>query len=394
MNSNRNLKKKLIQASALCACAAMLGSGAAVFNTADESPKTVSVTSSASATAGIVTEMSDLQVDSLTNAVLSVDGSDVMVVSADASSTESVVSDEWANRLMANVDEFLYVRDSASEEGAVVGKLRRGDVAQIVSADAEWTQITSGNVSGYVSNAYVVTGADAKALADSVCDTIATAQTGGLRIRSEASTDADIVTVAAAGDTMTVDTSRDSSDGWLKVTFDGQEGYVKSEFVSVEQQLGSAITIEEEQAQIAAAKAAAEKEAAEKAAAETKVAAAKKQNAAVAASYDDVTLLAALIQCEAGRESYDGQLAVGAVVVNRLRHGYASSVYGVIYQKGQFSPAASGAVASVAAKGPSSSCMQAAQAALSGVDNTGGCTNFRLGSRGSSGITIGNQTFY
>lgn len=39
----------------------------------------------------------------------------------------------------------------------------------------------------------------------------------------------------------------------------------------------------------------------------------------MAASYDDVTLLAALIQCEAGSEPYEGKLAVGAVVVNRMR---------------------------------------------------------------------------
>lgn len=64
------------------------------------------------------------------------------------------------------------------------------------------------------------------------------------------------------------------------------------------------------------------------------------QNSAVAASVDDVTLLAALIQCEAGNECYEGQLAVGAVVMNRVRSGrYAGSIYGVIYQAGQFPPA-------------------------------------------------------
>lgn len=45
------------------------------------------------------------------------------------------------------------------------------------------------------------------------------------------------------------------------------------------------------------------------------------QNAAVEATVDDVTLLAAIIQCEAGNEVYEGQLAVGAVVMNRVRSG-------------------------------------------------------------------------
>ena len=51
-----------------------------------------------------------------------------------------------------------------------------------------------------------------------------------------------------------------------------------------------------------------------------------------------------------GNELYEGQLAVGAVVMNRLRSGaYPSSISGVIYQSGQFPPAGQGMVASIAA---------------------------------------------
>ena len=115
------------------------------------------------------------------------------------------------------------------------------------------------------------------------------------------------------------------------------------------------------------------------------------QNQAVAASYDDTTLLAALIQCEAGNESYEGQVAVGAVVCNRVRSGGYPSV---VYQSGQFTPAASGSVASVAASGPKASCMQAAQAALAGTDNTGGALSFRPVSSGRGGVVIGNHVFF
>lgn len=120
---------------------------------------------------------------------------------------------------------------------------------------------------------------------------------------------------------------------------------------------------------------------------------AAQQTQAVAASVDDQTLLAALIQCEAGGECYDGQVAVGAVVVNRLHSGYAGSIHDVIYQRSQFGPAASGKVASVAASGPSASCVQAAAAALAGSDPTGGARNFcRAGKR--DGTVIGNHVFY
>ena len=102
-----------------------------------------------------------------------------------------------------------------------------------------------------------------------------------------------------------------------------------------------------------------------------------------------------MIQCEAGSESYEGQVAVGAVVMNRVRSGsYPSSIYNVIYQSGQFGPASTGAVASVAASGPSGSAYSAAQAAIAGTDNTGGATSFKRASSGQSGVVIGNHVFY
>ena len=119
------------------------------------------------------------------------------------------------------------------------------------------------------------------------------------------------------------------------------------------------------------------------------------QNQSVAASVDDVTLLAALIQCEAGNEPYEGQLAVGAVVMNRVRSGrYPGSIYEVIYQAGQFPPAGKGYVANKISNGVKSSCLQAAQEAIDGMDNTGGAMSFRRASSGHPGVVIGNHVFY
>ena len=61
------------------------------------------------------------------------------------------------------------------------------------------------------------------------------------------------------------------------------------------------------------------------------------------ASSSDRELLAGLIYCEAGNQSWDGKVAVGAVVLNRVASGsFASTIKGVIYESGQFSPAGSG----------------------------------------------------
>ena len=66
----------------------------------------------------------------------------------------------------------------------------------------------------------------------------------------------------------------------------------------------------------------------------------------------DLELLAALIECEAGGEPYEGKLAVGSVVLNRVASShFPNSVVGVIYQRGQFSPVASGRFANRIGKG-------------------------------------------
>ena len=110
----------------------------------------------------------------------------------------------------------------------------------------------------------------------------------------------------------------------------------------------------------------------------------------------DLDMLAAIIYCEAGSEGYDGQLAVGAVVMNRVRSSsYPNSIMGVIYQSGQFSPVASVRFILALSQGSAtSSCRQAAQAAVGGSSNVGGCLSFRRNTGDISGIVIGNHVFY
>lgn len=332
-------------------------------------------------TAGIVTTVSGMEAKAYANA--DVQKSDVTVVAA---AQEKEKNPEWSNRLMANVDEFLYVRAAADAEADIVGKMRKGDVAEVTGEENGWYQITSGNVNGFVSADYCVVGDEAFDLASSVCKTYAEAKEGGIRIRSEANAEAGILTVLAQGDAVEVNTEAEEIDGWVAVLSGGTTGYVSSDYVTVSMNTGSAITLQEEQEAIAAEKARQE--------AERRQAIAT-QNAAVAASCDETTLLAALIQCEAGNECYEGQVAVGAVVVNRMRSGgYPGSVQGVVYQGGQFTPAGAGSVAAVAAAGPKASCMQAAAAALSGYDNTGGALCFRPVSSGRGGVVIGNHVFF
>ena len=111
-------------------------------------------------------------------------------------------------------------------------------------------------------------------------------------------------------------------------------------------------------------------------------------------SSSDLSLLAAIIQCEAGGESYEGKLAVGSVVMNRVRSShFPNTVAGVIYQGGQFSPVASGRFASVLASGANASCTQAAGEVLGG-NITINCLYFRKNDGSIPGTVIGNHVFY
>ncbi len=110
----------------------------------------------------------------------------------------------------------------------------------------------------------------------------------------------------------------------------------------------------------------------------------------------DRKLLANLIYCEAGGEPYEGQVAVGAVVINRvLSSRYPNTIVGVIYQNRQFSPVASGRLAlALANDSATSKCYQAADEAMSGVTNVGQCVYFRTPIEGLTGIRIGGHIFY
>lgn len=330
-----------------------------------------------------VAEIGELAAEAVTNVEISdIPSETEEVQTAAAEETElPPEAQEWEKRVMANVEEDMNIRTAPDENSEVAGKFYRGDVAEVVSADAEWTQIVSGNVTGYVKNDYLVYGMEANELANEVCSVYATVNTDGLRLRSEPNEAAEIVTTANTGDKLKVDKDVQTDGNWVAVHTYDATAYVSAEYVGVELNLGTALNSEE----VAAKEA---KEAEEKAAEEGK-------KPAVAASTDEVTLLGALIQCEAGSGSYEGMVAVGAVVMNRVRSGgYPGSISGVIYQAGQFPPALNGSVANVAAGGVRSACLQAAREAIGGRDNTNGALSFRSAASGASGTVIGANVFF
>lgn len=339
-------------------------------------------------------------------------------VSAEITNEESTLNTAvWTDKAAANVQSYANIRLEANTDSESVGVLLPGHMAEVISNDGNWSRIKSGNVEGYIRDDLLVFGEEAKAHYTNVCGILGTVGADALRIRAQANTDSQILAVTENGSKLKV---LGDQDGWYHIDYNGEDAFVKAEYLKLDDLSSVAMTTQEYQEKLQAEaekRAEAEKAAAEaKAQAEAQQAAKAKetktnapaQNQQTAAPKEeqpknskpaanvggqDVDLLAALIQCEAGGESRTGKVAVGAVVVNRVKSGsFPNSINGVVYQGGQFSPVTNGSLARTLANGARSDCYEAARAALNGENPIGGCLYFNSGS--GKGTQIGNQHFY
>ncbi len=281
--------------------------------------------------------------------------------------------------VMANVKSALNVRAEADSEAEKVGKLYKDCGGIILDRKEGWTKLQSGNVVGWAKDEYLLFDEEAAELADDVGKTIATVDAETLRVRQAPGTEEEILGLLPKGEIIEV-LGNDEETGWVCVDYDGVDGYVSAEFVRMDFLIDTGETVEEIKAREEA-----EKEAKR-----------HKNYGQYTTDADTTLLLAALIHCEARGEPYEGQLAVGAVVMNRVRSGaYPDSIHGVIYASGQFTPAMSGRLNQVYESGKiQASCIQAAEEALSGVSNVGDMTHFRRNNGTRSGLVIGHHVFY
>ena len=159
------------------------------------------------------------------------------------SETKKVITTGYDSLVIAQVDEYVNIRDEASTEtGQIVGKLYNNSAAEIIGQTGDWYLIKSGDVTGYVNKDYFVTGAQAEELAAEVGDDVATVNTETLMVRKKASTDSDII--ALVGDSQQLQVI-DQEDGWVKVAVDNDVvGYVSSDYVDCETKFVEAESIE------------------------------------------------------------------------------------------------------------------------------------------------------
>lgn len=309
---------------------------------------------------------------------------------------------EFSGKFVVNTEPYLEIYSEDNAESEVEGKIYPASIGEIEEWGPEWTKVSSGNVTGYISTKDISIGYDAEKLAKEIGHRKVTVAVESLNIRQEADADSDVVATAIESEVFPV---VESGEEWTRIDFGEGEGFVASEYVEESIELDEAVSIAEEEernmnsyptsAPLAEKQANADRLDAGSSGGTAEAAASSE---ALSVTSDEVYLLACMVYVESGAEPYEGQLAVANVIVNRVKDArFDNTIAGVIYAPGQFPGAHNGVLDNVLASGPSESCMRAAQEALAGINNIGGYYYFNGYvdvSTVSEYLVIGGHTFY
>lgn len=153
----------------------------------------------------------------------------------------SVVS-EYTVLGVANVTNYLNVREEPKLDGKLLGKLPMNAGCEILENADGWYKVRSGNVEGYVSAEYLLTGEEANKRAEEVLATVAKVNADMLMVRSEPNTDCEILTRVAQNEELEV---AEQLSGWVKVNIDSIQGYVCADYVDVYKTLPKGVTLKE-----------------------------------------------------------------------------------------------------------------------------------------------------
>lgn len=181
---------------------------------------------------------------------------DSIMISAGAVDSESLISlpaegeeeDDvdtlygYTNLGIAIVDDHLNVRETADDSSKIVGKMSNDSGCEILDVVGNKAHIVSGSVEGYVTTDYLLTGDLAKTYASQIVKKLATVSADGLKVRSTPDLEGPIVNMVAYGEELEV---VEELDGWVKVLFDGQETYVNADYVTVGENLKTALNMSE-----------------------------------------------------------------------------------------------------------------------------------------------------
>lgn len=164
----------------------------------------------------------------------------IQIPTAEESKTYAPVPG-YTNLGIANVQDSLNVRKSPID-GEIVGRILENGACEIVSEENGWYYIESGDIKGYVSADYILTGDAALEKAWENIANVATVTADALYLRQEPNTECDILEVLGNSEKFEV---VEVVNGWAKVLVDNTEGYVSTDYVSISPQLETARTLEQ-----------------------------------------------------------------------------------------------------------------------------------------------------
>ena len=172
-------------------------------------------------------------------AVSDADDSVVSVADAEVVTTAARNTYGYTNLGMSNVSDTLNVRAEASTDSDIVGVMPSDAACEIIEQEGDWYHITSGDVEGYCLGDYIVTGDEALNRADETVSNKATVNCDALIMREAPTTESGVVETMRHGEKVTV---VEELDGWVKVIDDNSEGYCSAEYVTVGEEIPTAMT--------------------------------------------------------------------------------------------------------------------------------------------------------
>lgn len=147
---------------------------------------------------------------------------------------KKAVVDSYKNLGIVQVSGYLNMRESASKDGKVIGKLLGGSACEIVDDSTEgWYQVSSGGLTGYISSEFVLTGDAAKQSAFDLVKKMAVINTGKLNVRSEPNQDGQVLEQILQNERYTI---KSEQDGWIEIP----NGYISADYVDVRYALNEA----------------------------------------------------------------------------------------------------------------------------------------------------------
>ena len=267
-----------------------------------------------------------------------------------------------SDKAIANVTEYVNIRQSATSSSKQLGKLYQNGIVTVLGTEGDWTKVQTGSMTGYIFSDYLHLGTDALTYGDSIGAYNMVVHVNTLNVRTAPTTNSELLDTLNKGDTFRAKLA-DSTKEWIAIQYDKDTvAYVYAQYVTLKCTLKEGVTVEEEAAASKAAKIE------------------KTHRVSIPITYRDPIeiseeteyLLATLVAMESEWEPYEGKLAVANVVINRLLSGrWGDSIEDVVYAPGQFYGANDGRVEEFQKKGFHKDCYKAAEEALSGKNNIG-----------------------